>query len=63
MSARDFVCIYIYVCVTGHMTATVRGPTRPIPAEVHDRGDGKPTLLFTPEEKGELPENFSWSFQ
>lgn len=45
------------------MTATVRGPTRPIPAEVHDRGDGKPTLLFTPEEKGELPEILPWSVQ
>ncbi|PVD18513.1 hypothetical protein C0Q70_21062 [Pomacea canaliculata] len=45
----------------GHMTATVRGPTRPIPAEVHDRGDGKPTLLFTPEEKGKHDIHVKWN--
>lgn len=37
---------------SGVLTAAVRGPSRPIPVNVRDRGDGKPKVHFTPEEEG-----------
>ncbi|KAL8593939.1 hypothetical protein ACOMHN_021791 [Nucella lapillus] len=36
----------------GRLEATVRGPKRPVSSTVEDRGDGRPTLCFTPLEDG-----------
>ena len=40
------------------MTAAVRGPRRNIPVQVDDKKNGKPTLIFTPEEEGKEKRTF-----
>ncbi|KAK7090869.1 filamin-C-like isoform X2 [Littorina saxatilis] len=45
----------------GHLTATVRGPRRPIPVRVEDRKNGRPTVHFTPEEEGQHSIGVNWN--
>ncbi|KAL8625534.1 hypothetical protein ACOMHN_014623 [Nucella lapillus] len=45
----------------GQLTAKVRGPTHTVPHTVEDRGDGKPSVSFTPEEEGKHYVDVNWN--
>ncbi|XP_076435753.1 filamin-A-like [Babylonia areolata] len=45
----------------GKMTASVRGPSRPIPAKVKQAKSDRPTILFTPEEEGKHDIHVNWN--
>lgn len=45
----------------GRLTATVNGPTHSVPVAVQDKGDNKPTLLFTPIEEGKHQIHVDWN--
>ena len=46
-----FITVYPHA---GQLTASVRGPTKQIPVALDDVVPGKPSIIFTPQEEGEL---------